>query len=135
MTKIFAATITAGVMAISAMAQPTVTASIPFAFYVGDTKLPAGSYEIETVRPQVLRIKDTATHNVAAAFNPVMITRPEASQRPGSLVFYRYGSDYFLSEMWLAGSSTGRLVPRSDLQLALGRKTPPIRIESLTVSR
>ena len=135
MTKIFAATITAGVMAISAMAQPTVTANIPFAFYVGDMKLPAGSYEIETVRPQVLRIKNASTHNVAAAFNPVPITRPEAPGRPGRLVFYRYGVSYFLSEMWPAGSSTGRLVPRSDFQLELARKTLPIRIESLTVSR
>jgi hypothetical protein len=132
MTKIFASTIAAGLMSIAAMAQPTVTAHIPFAFYVGNTKLPAGSYEIETGMSKILRIKDVSTRNLAVAFNPVLITRPTALVQPGKLVFYRYGNNVFLSEMWPPGDLTGRLVPRTGLELELARQIQPVRIESLT---
>src|SRR5438105_2958739 len=135
MRNILAAAISLGLMAVLGMAQSTVTVRIPFTFYVGDTKLPAGSYAIDAERPQVVRITNTSTRNVDAAFHPVSITRPGLSDQPAGVVFYRYGRNYFLSEIWTSGNSTGRLVPRSAFQLELSEKTPSIRIESLTIAR
>ena len=135
MTKILAAAISLGLMATSGLAQSTVTVRIPFAFYVGETKLPAGSYVIDAERPQVVRITNTSTRNVDAAFNTVAITRPGMSNQPGGLVFYRYDRNYFLSEIWTSGNSTGHLVPKSAFQLELSRVTPSIRIESLSIAR
>src|SRR5258705_9340956 len=41
-----------------------------------------------------------------------------------SLVFKRYGKDYFLSEIWLAGSDTGRRLPPGRKETELARRLP-----------
>lgn len=134
MSKVFAAALALALTGVIPVAAQSIgTTHIPFAFYVGDTKLPAGSYEVQAVREQVMRIINISTKNVAAAFSPIAITRANTSLQTSGLVFNRYGDEYFLSEMWPAGTSSGRMLPRSDLEIRLAKKVPPIRIESLSV--
>jgi len=40
----------------------------------------------------------------------------------GTLVFNRYGNDYYLSEVWPAGGSTGRELLKSHTERELARK-------------
>src|SRR2546421_11018984 len=109
MTKIIAATLALGLMAATAMAQSKVVAEIPFAFYVGDTQLPAGSYVIKAVNASASRI---SSESLSVAFIPNQIRNP--SQQPAAkLVFNLYGSDYFLSEIWTGDGSTGMAVQKS----------------------
>ena len=133
MTKIFAAVVTAGWLAISALGQSNVTAVIPFAFYVGNTKLPAGTYQIVTVG-KVVQITNLTIRDKATAFYPVPIIKPQGSPQLSGLVFYAYGRDHFLSEMWASGNPVGLAVPKSELQSELGRQKQSIRIDSQAIA-
>jgi hypothetical protein len=59
---------------------------------------------------------------------PGMLVSTNAAQRLGSddsskLVFHRYESTYFLSQVWITGSDRGREVRRSDAELELAAKS------------
>ena len=111
--------------ATGAYAQTYAKANVPFAFNVGSTQLPAGTYEVRPLAPgtngMVIQNRETS----AAALS---IARREGSRNAESkLVFDRIGSQYFLTEVW-RGSDGGMIVPTSkheeelkkELQLAKG---------------
>jgi hypothetical protein len=100
------------------------TANIPFDFSVVDKKLPAGEYWISRAKLSngdlIMQITSTDGHtNVNRLTIPTV--RVEAMSK-GSLVFHRYGDDYFLSEVWPAGGLTGRKLPKSHAERELARK-------------
>ena len=131
MTKIIAATIALGLMAATAMAQSKVVAEIPFAFYVGDTQLPAGSYVIKAVNASASRI---SSESLSVAFIPNQIRNP--SQQPAAkLAFNLYGSDYFLSEIWAGDGSTGMAVQKSKREVELAKTIGPVPVETARVFR
>ena len=134
MTKIIAATLALGLMAATAMAQSKVVAEIPFAFYVGDTQLPAGSYVIKAVNASASRISGTSSESLSVAFIPNQIRNP--SQQPAAkLVFNLYGSDYFLSEIWTGDGSTGMAVQKSKREVELAKTIGPVPVETARVFR
>jgi hypothetical protein len=97
---------------------------IPFDFIVGDKELPAGDYSIARVRPsfdnRVLVIESVDNH-----LTVVRLTSPVESLAPkveGSLVFRRYGDQYFLSQIWTAGATTGSAFFKSREERELERK-------------
>ncbi len=135
MTKLMATTIMVGLMAISVIAEPLATVKVPFAFHVGDSELPAGSYEIGNVAMNAMRIVNIENRNMAVAVSPIPITRNAPSSQPAKLVFNRYGSDCYLSEMWPPGALTGRAIPKSDREIELAKKIQPVRIDLITASR
>ena len=92
-----------------------VTAQIPFDFTIGDRKLPSGKYSVGRVRQSsddiVLSIEDQdgrskAIHTSIAARNLDLTDQ-------ATLVFHRYGDQYFLYQVWPAGATTGRQLPKS----------------------
>ena len=131
MTKIFAAAIVLGLLAVPAMAQSAVTAQIPFAFYVGDKMLPAGPYIFESLTAHTMRITNTNTRDGATVLTPIPIGEREPV-RSNKIVFRRYGNDSFFTEMWWAGYSSGRSTWKTDLEATLARRVPSIRIESVS---
>ena len=84
-----------------------VKASVPFDFVVNKAALPAGAYNIESMSSagsSTLLIRGAQTQmvvlpNNARSLNPSPDTR---------LVFHRYGSQYFLSQIWTQGEAAGR---------------------------
>lgn len=87
-------------------------ANIPFDFVVGDKKLPAGEYLIGRAQQgsgdNLLLISSVAGHQSAFRFTtPLTALDPK---NKGALVFHRYGDQYFLSQVWNGGSSTGRML-------------------------
>jgi len=85
-------------------------ANIPFDFVVADKKLPAGEYYIgramQDSGDSVLLIS-----SVDGRANVIRLSTPVESRVPkneGTFVFHRYGDQYFLSQVWPAGASTGR---------------------------
>ncbi len=85
-------------------------ANIPFDFIVADKKLLAGEYSIGRARQDsgdsVLLIS-----SVDGRANAIRLSNPVESRVPkdeGTLVFHRYGDQYFLFQVWPAGASTGR---------------------------
>jgi hypothetical protein len=89
-----------------ASAEGRLNANVPFAFTVGQHQLPAGPYTltIDYIHYMVkLQNQDTA----AAVF--FLTSRKEASKMnvKGYLQFNRYGSEHFLSQIWLGGDNRG----------------------------
>jgi len=90
-------------------------ANIPFDFVVADKKLPAGEYSIGRARQDsgdsILLISSADGRG-----NAIRLSIPVESRVPkneGTLVFHRYGDQYFLSQVWPASASTGRELARS----------------------
>jgi hypothetical protein len=123
----------AGVLAVSAHAQTSgaqrVIASIPFAFNVGKTTLPAGKYTITVLNPasdrKTLQIR--SLNGRASAIVLTTTSNGHASDN-AKLVFERYGDEYFFSQAQMAGNETLAALRsrsnRGDKQLAkVGKKS------------
>ena len=104
--------------------QYKLTADVPFDFTVSDKKLPAGKYSISRAQTSngdlVLQIVSAnGKENISRLTIPVITHKP---MNQGTLVFNRYGNDYYLSEVWPAGGSTGRELLKSRTERELARK-------------
>lgn len=90
--------------ATSAYAQHAVNATVPFAFNVGRTHLPAGTY---TIKADPLSSMVT----IRNCNNSATILAPAQSQYPGEknhkLVFRHANDQYFLAEIWGEQGSEG----------------------------
>jgi len=121
------AVMTVIVASVSANAQSLnyrLTANIPFDFSVGGEKLPAGKYWINRAQQSngdtVVQIRSTDLHSNLVRFTiPVLAAAPAKNS---SLVFRRYGDEYFLAEIWPMGSETGRELPKTRAERELARK-------------
>jgi hypothetical protein len=96
-----------------------VKANVPFEFIVGQQKLPAGEYTIQSINldGSVLELRDSDQQaNGMVITNRCESLRPSAQTR---LIFHRYGNRYFLAQIWAAGNSAGRELPKSRRELDL----------------
>jgi hypothetical protein len=80
----------------NANALTTQKATIPFDFTVGQQAVPAGTYVLAQVSPQLIEL-DSSTRVVRLRVS--VIPADWVSQRPDKLVFHKYGDRYFLSEV------------------------------------
>jgi hypothetical protein len=83
----------------------TVTANVPFSFYMGRSAMPQGAYKVEELsHGAMVRMGSTDAINA-------VITRAIAGKKqiePARLVFHRYGESYFLAEIWTGDTSIGQ---------------------------
>ena len=121
------------------------TANIPFDFTVADKKFQAGKYSIiraeQGVGDTIVRISSADGHaNTNRLTIPVIRL---TAQDKATLVFHRYGDEYFLSQVWPAGANTGRSLPKSrgerdaerrahDNVIGMGTKAP--HAETVTIA-
>lgn len=126
-------------LAASAKAQTgtALKANIPFDFTVAGKRFAAGHYSItrasQTNGDLVLEVNSLDEHSRAF---PITSRLESLTARDNSvLIFNRYGDEYFLAQVWAAGSTTGRAFVKSrrEQQLAQERqrvgandKTAPI---------
>ena len=82
--------------------------NIPFGFMVGSEVFPAGAYSVARVGSDasalVLRSSDGRKSTAFLTFG----TSSLEAREKASLVFNRYGDQYFLKEVWTVGDVTGR---------------------------
>jgi len=97
----------AGVLAINAQAQTKVIATIPFAFNVGKTTLPAGRYTITVLNPSSDR-KILQIRSMNGRSSVVIMTRGITGHASDNakLVFEHYGDRYVFAQAQLAGDET-----------------------------
>jgi hypothetical protein len=77
-----------------AHAQSAGRATVPFAFKVGTTQLPAGAYSISNeAGTNLVMVRNVQTGMSVAA----MGQRESPSKKTNKLIFHRYGSQYFLT--------------------------------------
>ena len=113
------ALVTAG--SVIAQSSRSKARTIPFSFTVGEKTLPAGTYTVEPIG----RNSNTAWLVRSEDGRDVVIVNTSAvqsyeTQEKGKLVFRQYGDRYFLSQIWTAGTNSGRELrrPRAETELA-----------------
>jgi hypothetical protein len=109
----------------SASAQTLkVKADIPFDFVVNKASMPAGEYTIQSlgdltpvlvIRDANGKAKEMVVPNSCESLNKAQQTK---------LVFHRYGDRYFLSQIWSAGETAGREIPKGSRELEVALDYP-----------
>jgi len=119
----------AGVLAVSAQAQTNssqrVIASIPFAFNVGKTTLPAGKYTITVLNPTSDR-KTLQIRSLNGRASAIVLTTTSSGRASDNakLVFERYGDQYVFAQAQMDETTLAalRTKERGDKQVAKARK-------------
>ena len=106
-------------LGVAAKAQVTrqMTVTVPFAFNIGKTSLPAGTYTVYgtgTRSGDGFLLRD-AKGQVKAVFNGQQV-QSEELRSASRLEFRRYGDKYFLGRVWSAGNNIGRELQQSRLE-------------------
>jgi hypothetical protein len=105
----------------SAYAQTVnLKADVPFNFIIRGATLPAGEYTIQGLGngPAIV------VRGPNPKANTIVMSQPCASinaAEQSKLVFRRYGDRYFLAEVWVAGSDSGRQLPKSPREMEVAR--------------
>jgi hypothetical protein len=107
-------------------------ANIPFPFTVANRTLPAGRYTIIHMNDTTLRIFGSHNQGTVVLSTTVEGKAPENS---GRIVFHRYGASYFLSEVWVPASGTGRKVFRSRTEEEMAGRQAEMEIAILRIAR
>ena len=96
-----------GITAASAQTV-NVKAKVPFSFTVNRATLPAGEYSLKSMDEQgtALAIRDLNSKTANLVISNSCRSTKSASET--KLVFHRYGSHYFLSQIWIEGENAGR---------------------------
>ena len=98
---------------------------VPFDFNVGDNKLPAGEYTIGRAQPTsgdiVLQISNV--DNLGDVFRLTNSAQSIEPKHVNTLVFHRYGDQYFLFQVWPKGATVGRELPKSRSEREVARQT------------
>lgn len=108
--------------------QEALLVNIPFGFTAGRMVLPAGEYRVQKSAHDSQALLIQRTDQSAATLVSSSAAQANAPQTQSQLVFHRYGNRYFLSNVWTAGSSRGRELPKSAKEkkqaLVAGNETP-----------
>jgi hypothetical protein len=101
-------------------------AQVPFDFIVADKTLRAGKYSVGAADQSrdTIAIMNTAGDGALRLSSP---TKRSDHVKAAKLVFHRYGSAYFLSQVWMAGEQTGR-------ELSLGKQERAIQRERKAIA-
>ena len=115
-------------VAACANAQTVAKADIPFGFVVDKATLPAGTYSIDSISntssTEILALR-SLDGRVGMLLMPNHQTTSANPSPDSRLVFHRYGDQYFLSQIWVAGESRGRelKVSRREAEVAKNQQT------------
>jgi hypothetical protein len=106
-------------MATAAHAQTTkVTATIPFNFVAGDSAYPAGEYLFSN-DGTVLRVANENVDDAGMILSHAC--QKVVPPKDTKVVFDQMGGQYFLHQIWVAGNSWGRELPRSQSEIRLAQ--------------
>ena len=109
-------------------------AAIPFNFHAGDKLMPAGEYVIQE-QGSVIWLRDADRHRPAFALMTVGAAGRNLSPQ-SRLEFNRYGSEYFLTEVWGSFTQDGRqLLPTARQKELAKRGDVPASAEVILASK
>jgi hypothetical protein len=117
-------TLCAAVASANAQLSNPIRAKIPFDFNVGEKKLPAGEYTFSRLSGfsdnKLMSVSgaDASAHVFQSTFGAEVLTPKNKS----TLVFNRYGDQYFLEQIWLGGEQEGTQVPQSRSERTIRRQ-------------
>ena len=94
----------------TSFAQNKMRTDVPFAFQVGKTPLPAGTYTVSKIADHWIVIRNHQQSSQEALINYRDVEKGK-TQSP-KLIFQKYGQRYFLAEVW-NGGTMGMQLPES----------------------
>ena len=101
----------------------SVRAKVPFAFKVGSTQLPAGTYAISNE----MGTNFVMVRNVQTGSSVTALGRQESpSKKTNMLIFHRYGSQYSLTSILGSQGSQGMSLPAPKQQKQLEEASAPV---------
>ena len=115
------------------LSDNSIAVNIPFDFAFGETRLPAGNYTLRRVVLPSSYDRVVIQSADGRGDTRTVMTRPNRTsevQKQSNLVFNRYGDQYFLSQVWMAGSDTGRDLFQSRNERNLARESKLARSKS-----
>jgi hypothetical protein len=126
-TNLFQTSIFALIAGAAAFAQDSMQlkANVPFEFAVGSQTFPAGVYTVDAATAGSLIIKSAEHHGGTITMTTGVQTI--AAPPEAELIFTRYGSQYFLSQVWPGGTHVGRLLPKARRERELTGKAASLR--------
>jgi hypothetical protein len=114
-------------------AQDGIKVSVPFDFTVGKQTFPAGEY---TVTPMPTSLNKMLLRNRAGEVLTFIQTNPAESRervRSAKLVFNQYAGQYFLTQIWQAGTDFGQQLIKSSVEVEMARATrSPVQLVALS---
>jgi hypothetical protein len=111
-------------VSVAAQSDRSRITNIPFSFIVGGKTLPAGDYTVEPNRRDSHKVWLVQSRDGrASALFATIPVRAGDTQEKTSLVFNKYGDQYFLSQIWTAGGNSGRELPMLKLERELVKNT------------
>ncbi|WP_035358087.1 hypothetical protein [Edaphobacter aggregans] len=107
----------------AAQAPKGVIADVPFEFSVNNQRLAAGPYLVLLNSSGFLLLR-----NISTGKSQFLMMFPESTntiQSQGRLIFHRYGSSHYLSQVWIPGTTEYRrcVQSRSERQTILAAKS------------
>jgi hypothetical protein len=96
--------------------------TVPFQFYAGNAKLPAGKYVVHMLDNADLKVMEisSADRSTAALFE-VEDAEANSAPRKSELIFNKYGNRYFLTGIFDEGNPDGSRVPESQYEKRVGQ--------------
>ena len=110
--------------ATSAYAQSAdrISMKIPFNFIAGEKTLPAGEYIVRSTFSSRVTLIRTANGRRVHTTILTMPVPPENTPFTAKLVFHRYGSQYFLHQVWTPSSERGGQLSQSQAERAISKE-------------
>jgi hypothetical protein len=113
----------AAVASANAQLSIPIMAKIPFDFSVGNKKLPAGEYTFS----RLSGFSDSKTISVSSegstrVFQSTFEAQVLIPKKDSTLVFHKYGDQYFLEQIWSGGAQEGTQVPESRSERTIRRQ-------------
>jgi hypothetical protein len=106
-----------------------VRANVPFDFTVGDKLLPAGTYTIKETSDHLIMVQN---HDKPITALVLVNGVSNNSQDGGKLMFHRYGSQYFLSEILCDQADMDLQVPQSKTEKKTALQEAKLRARTET---
>ena len=111
-----------------AQVSQSIQGNVPFNFHVGSTVLSAGKYTVHSLRSGSVVLQIQSSEAKGKGVMSLSIPVQANSGTNAKLVFHRYGSIYFLSQVWPGnGLNTGSQFTPSKAERAIAHQMAAAR--------
>jgi hypothetical protein len=122
-------------MPLSAQVLSSVQFTTPFSFYVGDTKMPSGSYSLtqpEDLNKAIALVR--SADGLHAAFISVEPTESLDPPRQSKVTFEKYGDTLYFNRVLLEGDSFGIAAESTKAEKKAKETASAVEEQSITVA-
>jgi hypothetical protein len=110
----------------------TISASVPFSFYMGSTLMPQGTYRVNEFAQGSVVWVNSGQSDASKGVTTINVNGKKQVE-PARLVFHCYGQNYFLAEIWTGDSSAGRALARSPREKELAKSGAEVHVAMVEV--